>query len=45
MTSSPSGVISPPGMRGTTEYVPSFCMFARTWSFVSCSVACSPSRT
>ena len=26
MASSPSGVISPPGMRGTTEYEPSFCI-------------------
>ena len=26
MAMSLSGVISPPGTRGTTEYVPSFCM-------------------
>src|SRR5436305_6591517 len=44
MTISLSGVISPPGILGTTEYVPSRCMFARKWSLVSCNVACSPSR-
>ena len=42
---SPSGVTSPPGMRGTTEYEPSFCRFAITWSLVSCSAARSPCRT
>ena len=38
-------MISPPAMRGTTEYEPSFWMFAITWSLVSCSVAFSPSST
>ena len=41
MTPSFSGVISPPGTRGTTEYSPPRCMFARKRSFVSCSVSCS----
>ncbi len=41
MTASFSGVISPPGTRGTTEYSPPRCMFARKRSFVSCSVSCS----
>ena len=45
MAISPSGVTSPPGMRGTTEYEPSFCRLAITWSLVSCSDARSPSRT
>src|SRR3954468_22708920 len=45
MTTRPSGVTSPPAMRGTTEYVPSFCRLAITWSLVSCRVAFSPSRT
>ncbi len=40
-----SGVISPPGMRGTTEYVPFFWMLARKWSLVSCRAARSPERT
>ena len=35
-----SGVISPPGTRGTIEYVPFFCRLARKWSLVSCSGAC-----
>ena len=38
MTINFSGVISPPGTRGTTEYVPSCCMLARKASFVSCSL-------
>src|SRR4051794_34885498 len=41
----PSGVTSPPAMRGTTEYEPSFCRFAITWSLVSCRAARSPSST
>ena len=36
-------MISPPGTRGTTEYRPPRCMFARKRSFVSCSVSCSGS--
>ena len=44
MTISLSGVISPPGTRGTTEYSPPRCMLARKRSLVSCSVWCSGSR-
>ena len=40
-TMSWSGVISPPGTRGMTEYVPFFWMFARKRSFVSWSVRCA----
>ena len=39
MTRSLSGVISPPGTRGTTEYNPPRCMFAKKRSLVSCSVS------
>ncbi len=45
MTNSFSGVISPPGMRGTTEYVPLRWRLARNRSLVSCRPACSPSST
>src|SRR6478609_7732570 len=40
-----SAVTSPPGMRGTTEYVPFFWMLARKWLLLSCRAACSPSST
>jgi hypothetical protein len=39
-----SAVTSPPGIRGTTEYVPFFWMLARKWSLLSWRAACSPSR-
>ena len=42
-TISLSGVISPPGTRGTTQYNPPRCILARKRSFVSCSVWCSGS--
>ena len=44
-TMSFSGVISPPGTRGTTEYRPPRWMLARKRSLVSCSVAWAASRT